>query len=238
MSCMGDMLLSFRLHSGADAIIWRDQVYNYCWLGERVRHWHEYLVHNDLKTGTVVALEADYSPNAVALVLALLDAGCQLVPVARGLAATRDAVLEVACPELMIAVDEQDEVSMSQLDARKELECEGSNCDEQQSRLVFVTATAGGQQTPSFVSIASLVTQTEQAGAAQRMLVSLPFGSRDGLQAVLGTLAHGGCLVTITDRSNGAVLQAIERHRVDVLPIDTARESTESTEWKQLRRPA
>ena len=50
-----------------DALVWRDQSYSYRYLLERVDAWNEKLDEAGIGHGTVVAVEADFSPRAIAI---------------------------------------------------------------------------------------------------------------------------------------------------------------------------
>jgi long-chain acyl-CoA synthetase len=101
-----DFLLE-RFHENAtnDAIVWKDEAVNYAWLADRVAHWQSYLADHDVGSGTVVALEADFSPNSVALFLAVVEAGCVLVPLTSAVASKRDEFIETAEVEVSISID-------------------------------------------------------------------------------------------------------------------------------------
>ena len=51
-----------------DAVVWRDRVYDYGTLVELFEDWKQRLPELGVKHGSVVVLDADFSPNAVAWV--------------------------------------------------------------------------------------------------------------------------------------------------------------------------
>ena len=65
----------FRANADLPAIIWRDQSFTYQDLLDRIAHWRAYLQEHRIGMGTVTAIEADFSPNAIALMLALIESG-------------------------------------------------------------------------------------------------------------------------------------------------------------------
>jgi long-chain acyl-CoA synthetase len=81
-----DFLLEvFREKRNADAIVWNEEIYTYDWLLGRIEDWRAKIAGEELDPGTVVMLEADFSPNSVALFLALTDRRCILVPLTRSM---------------------------------------------------------------------------------------------------------------------------------------------------------
>ncbi len=71
---------TFEENENKDAIVWNDSVFSYGWLLDRVIYWGKALQEKNVEQGTVALLEADFSPNAVALFLALIQGGCIVVP--------------------------------------------------------------------------------------------------------------------------------------------------------------
>ena len=67
MSCIDFLLERFDASADSAALVWKDQTFSYRWLSERVGHWTERLFAKEVKPGTIVALESDFSPNSVAL---------------------------------------------------------------------------------------------------------------------------------------------------------------------------
>ena len=84
----------FRANSAVAAIIWKDQSFSYGELLNRTEHWRGYLQKSDVTSGTVTAIDADFSPNAIALMLALIETGCIVVPLTASVAAKKERVHE------------------------------------------------------------------------------------------------------------------------------------------------
>src|SRR5688572_9509813 len=71
-----DFLLDvFRANDTRDAIVWREQSISYGWLVDAVDRWSRSLADASVAPGTVVSLECDFSPTAIALLLALVERG-------------------------------------------------------------------------------------------------------------------------------------------------------------------
>mgnify|MGYP001436888486 CR=1 FL=1 len=76
-----DFLLErFAAAGAAPALIWRDREYGYDWLLAAIAEANAFLDREQVPSGAVVALEADFSPRAVAMLLALMDRNAVLVP--------------------------------------------------------------------------------------------------------------------------------------------------------------
>src|SRR5262249_51869952 len=86
----------FEANRENDALVWCDTPFSYHWLLERVGNWRARLEREGIRPGTIVAVEADFSPNAVALFLALAETNCVFVPLTSSVAAKKSEFLEVA----------------------------------------------------------------------------------------------------------------------------------------------
>ncbi|HEX3507378.1 MAG TPA: AMP-binding protein, partial [Candidatus Dormibacteraeota bacterium] len=79
-----------------EAIVWRDGSYSYAWLDESCRLWKDRLDSARLEKQAVVVLEADFSPAAIAALLALIEAGCIVVPLLRSTRGDREKIYRIA----------------------------------------------------------------------------------------------------------------------------------------------
>jgi acyl-CoA synthetase (AMP-forming)/AMP-acid ligase II len=217
-SCIDFLLTSFRSRSGADAIVWRDQAYNYRWLAERIVHWSDFLSHNDVAAGSVVALEADFSPNAVALFLALAEARCVLVPLTSAVAAKRSEFLEVAQAEISIAINAQDDVAVTRFNQVATHDIYQKLRQQDRPGLVIFSSGSTGKSKAAVHDVVPLLEKFKTPRHALRTISFLLYDHIGGINTMLYTLANGGCLVTVQDRSPDAILRAIDKHKVELLP--------------------
>ena len=80
----------FKENSTRDAIIWQKEVYSYQWLIDRINWWLQKIRYESISPGTVTVLEADFSPNSIALFIALMERCCILVPLASAAEAKKE----------------------------------------------------------------------------------------------------------------------------------------------------
>ena len=62
------------------AIIWKEKEYSYSWLLERINYKKNEFANQKLNSGTIVALEGDFTPESIACFLALIANNCIIVP--------------------------------------------------------------------------------------------------------------------------------------------------------------
>jgi acyl-coenzyme A synthetase/AMP-(fatty) acid ligase len=166
----------------------------------------------------LVGISADYGPASVALLLATMQRGAValLSPNSEGRAAERAGALG--------ARGVFEEVSRGEILWRDGAERSASQhpllAELAPGRGGFAILTSGTEGDPKLALHASWrwLAKFERPGKAHRTLAFLLFDHIAGLDTLFSTLAAGGTLITVDDRSPDGVCRAIERHRVEVLP--------------------
>jgi acyl-coenzyme A synthetase/AMP-(fatty) acid ligase len=212
------LLRVFAEHRDAEAIIWQDRPFTYGWLADRVSYWDERLATQGLPRGAVAILEADFSPNAVALFLALARQSCILVPLTSAVEANKAEFVEIAEGEFRFCLDEQDEVRVSRLPhtASHPLYQELRRLDH--PGLALFSSGSTGKSKATLHDLIRLLEKFKVRRKAWRAISFLLYDHIGGLNTLFQSLANAGCLVTVAQRDPDAVLAAVARHRVELLP--------------------
>src|SRR6185295_3086809 len=101
-----DHVLSvMRTHPDREAIIWRDRVYTCRWLEERITRWSDLLEANAVTRGSVVSLEAGFSPDSITLLLALIARACVVVPLPASVETKKPEFREIDQVETIVRAD-------------------------------------------------------------------------------------------------------------------------------------
>lgn len=215
---VGFLLDRFRAHPDHDAMVWHDRAWTYGWLAESAGAWRDRLVAEGVPDGAVVSLEADFSPNAVALLLALVERGTIVVPLTSSVEVKKPEFREVAEVETIVRVDAADQVEVTRTarQARHPLLLELKS--RQRPGLVLFSSGSTGRSRAAVHDFVPLLEKFRVIRHARRTLTFLLFDHIGGVNTLLYTLSNGGCLITTADRSPDAVCAAIERHRAQLLP--------------------
>ena len=115
----------FRKNKDEEFIVWNDSVYHYHWLINQIEYWEAEMARYKIPEGGVVAIDADFSPNSIALFLALTDHRCILVPLASVISSKKEEFIEVAKVEHIFVVGNDDKVEYKSLDIKSEYEFYG-----------------------------------------------------------------------------------------------------------------
>jgi long-chain acyl-CoA synthetase len=214
-----DFLLDvFRENPDRDAIVWKDRGYSYGWLGERVAHWSSFIVHEQVERGSVAVIEADFSPNSIALMLALIQQECILVPMTSSVEAKKPEFLRVAEAEISFRIDAADAVSVERFPVSASHPLYGGLRKEKHPGLVLFSSGSTGKSKAALHDLVGILEKFKVRRHSLRTMTFLLYDHIGGVNTLLYTLSNGGCIVTVGDRSPDAVLQAVETYRVELLP--------------------
>ncbi len=209
----------FAAHAGDPAIVWREREWTYGWLLSAVDRWREWLAGRPgFAPGQVVSLEADFSPNAVALLLALVEGGAVVVPMTDSVEAKKPRFREIAEVESVVALDASDQPRFESTGAVVRHPLIRGLVELGRPGLVLFSSGSTGESKAALHDFVPLLDKFRVPRHRKRMITFLLFDHIGGINTLLYALANGGCAVTVADRGADPVLAAIERWRVEVLP--------------------
>jgi len=208
----------FSESSQREAIIWKDQAYTYSWLRERVLYWQEQIRNREIPHGSVVILEADFSPNAVALFLALIEARCILVPLTRSVEMKKKEFIEIAQGEIQFSIDDFDVTTISVLDNQASHPLYEKIRSLDHPGLILFSSGSTGKSKAALHDLTGLLEKFKTRRFAQRSISFLLYDHIGGINTMLHILSNGGTLITVQDRSPDAVLDAVEKYQAELLP--------------------
>lgn len=208
----------FAQRGDADALIWNDRAYSYRQLSDLIANWTQRLEAESVSAGSVVAVEADFSPSSVALFLALVEARCVVVPLTSGIGAQRNDFLDIAQVELSITIDGSDETSFTRRESVADHEYYQTLRERGRPGLVLFSSGSTGKSKAAVHDLIDILAKFKAPRRCMRSITFLLYDHIGGVNTVLYNLSNGGCLVTVKDRDPDTVLAAIEKHKVELLP--------------------
>lgn len=209
----------FRDSPNADAIVWDDRPCSYDQLLARIDAARSYLRQHNVTTGDVLMLDADFSPNAVAMLLAAIDCDTIVVPVAAHVAnIDRSQYARIAEAQFAIRVNADDTYDIDKLAHSVEHSLLRGLQDQRQPGLVLFSSGSTGAPKAAVHNLHTLLSRFREPRHRQRMITFLLFDHIGGFNTLMYTLANQGCAITLAARNPDAVCRAIAQHRAEVLP--------------------
>jgi long-chain acyl-CoA synthetase len=211
-------LEQFRESERQPAIIWRDREFTYSDLTHIYEWWLDRFAAEGLKQGSSVAVVGDYSPKSVACLLALLRLDCILVPLASQSRDQHNEFLEIAEIDFQVEVGAEDRVRVSAAQHGRNhplLKKLRASCEP---GLILFSSGSTGKPKAILHALPKLLEKFRKPRHCYRTLTFLLFDHIGGFNTLFYTLANRGCIVAPLDRSVAHVCEAIERHKVELLP--------------------
>lgn len=201
-----------------EAVVWRERCVSYRELSTSLERWTTELDRQRVAPGTVVAIEADFSPNAIALLLALIERACIIVPLTPSVAAKREEFKAIAEVEVSIEIDARDEVKFAQERNAVTHEILKELRTRAHPGLVLFSSGSTGKSKAAVHDIVGMLGKFKVRRHARRAITFLLYDHIGGFNTMLYQLSNGGCIITVRDRDPDTVLSAIATHRVELLP--------------------
>jgi acyl-coenzyme A synthetase/AMP-(fatty) acid ligase len=209
-----------RLAEWADrpALVWRDREVAYAELLEASAGWDRILDAEGVGRGRVVALEGDYSPRAVALLLTLVARGAVCVPLSSVSPAERDEFLETAGVEAVVTLGDGDDWRVTHRPAPAQHALTRELLALGHPGLVLFSSGATGKSKAALHDFARLLEKYRVRRHAMRTMSFLLLDHIGGINTLFHTLSNGGTVVSVDARDPETVCAAVARHRVQLLP--------------------
>jgi acyl-CoA synthetase (AMP-forming)/AMP-acid ligase II len=200
------------------AIVWQDKTFSSQDILDAADSWHHRLDRSAIAAGAVVCLEGDYSPAAVGLLLALIERSAVAVPLTAAARAHRDEFLQEAQVQYLVTVSGADPWQVSELGTVPDNPLLMELAASGDPGLVIFTSGSTGKSKAALHNFARLLERFREPRQPLRTLSFLLLDHIGGINTLFYALSSGATLVTVNDRDPDTVCQAIERHKVEVLP--------------------
>ncbi|HSD74324.1 MAG TPA: fatty acid--CoA ligase family protein [Steroidobacteraceae bacterium] len=208
----------FRQASESPAIVWRDAVTSYGWLADELGRLSATLQEHGVPRGAVVSVEADFSPRAVALLLALIERGAIIVPLTSSVEEKKPEFREIAEVESLVSIDAED---------RLRIETSGRTSGHElllklkalgHPGLILFSSGSTGKSKAALHDIVPMLEKFKVPRHTLRTITFLLFDHIGGFNTLLYNLSNAGCVVTVPDRRPETICRAVEQHGVELLP--------------------
>jgi len=216
--------LSFLLNvfnecSDHPAIACSGEVVSYSSLISLVERYRGYVDDENICAGAVVALKADFSPKAVALLLVLAEKNCIVVPLTASVEALSEELMSVAEVEHVLIMNDMDEFTHLLTRANAEHSLITELRERNHPGLILFTSGSSGVRKAVVHDFSALFEKFRIRRVTKRTLAFFLFDHIGGIDTLLHTLSNGGCVITSSDRQVDTICRIVEQYQVEVLPV-------------------
>jgi Acyl-CoA synthetases (AMP-forming)/AMP-acid ligases II len=193
-------------------------VITYNSLLEKYYYWKEKIHSENINGGSVVIVIADFSPNSIALFLALIDTNSIFVPVTHSLEPNLDDIIKISQCEYIIRIDKKDEYSISKLKSNTQHTLYKILRERQHPGLVLFSSGSTGERKASVHDLINILNKFKLKRHAYRTISFLLYDHIGGVNTLLYTLSNAGLLVMVKSRTPDEVLKIVEKYQIELLP--------------------
>jgi long-chain acyl-CoA synthetase len=203
---------------GQVALVSNERTTTYAELVKLMEEWHERLSEYGVGTGSVVAIEGSFSPQACAAFLAALKLGAVIAPLTPLMRTQRANFLTIAEASLMIALDESDGFTLERLPHGVTNPLLLRLSERKNPGLIIFSSGSTGAPKAILHDLDAILGKFQKVRQKKTTLTFLLFDHIGGIDTMLSTFGSGGTVVTVRQRTPELVAKAIEEHRVHTLP--------------------
>ena len=214
-------LLFEKLRASSDniAITRGGQQYTYTWLLEAVDSWQHWLSGHGVQAGNVVLLRGDYSPNTIAMFLALAKMEAIIVPYAQHSPQKHKHFLKVSQAEYEIEVQPSDHVKLHKRKERADHPLYRQLREGRHPGLVLFSSGTTGESKGLVHDLDRLLLKSTRIQSRHlKILAFLIFDHMGGIDTLLYSLASAGTLVVPEGHRPDDILRTAAENAVEVLP--------------------
>lgn len=201
-----------------EALIWRDQAYSYAWLLQELDRLSGELEERKIPVGAVVSIEADFSPRAVALLLALIERNAILVPLTSSVEEKKPEFRDIAEVEAVVEIRADDSLHSWRTEREVEHELLQHLKRAGSPGLILFSSGSTGKSKAALHDIVPMLEKFKVPRHTLRTITFLLFDHIGGFNTLLYNLSNAGCVITVADRRPDTICRAIEQHKVQLLP--------------------
>ena len=212
-------LKRFNSYSEKIGLIWRGSTYSYTFLSSCIIKNTQLIKSYEIKPGTVVSIEGDFSPNAIGLLFSLTKHKCIIVPINKNTNSNRKILRELSGVEYSFEINDSDHISIKKTNNILESEFYKSLRKNNNPGLVLFTSGTSGKPKAAVHNFYSLLKKFKRKSKSLSTLNFLLFDHWGGLNTMFHILSNGGTLITVNDRSPSNVCSLIDEHNIELLPV-------------------
>jgi acyl-coenzyme A synthetase/AMP-(fatty) acid ligase len=199
----------------AEAVVTKKRIYLFSDIYDEYIAAKQFLEQYEINTGKIVSIIADFSAKSIALLIALIEKDCILVPISLSVK-EKDRYIAISQSEFVIDFCEsQPNIHKTDMAVSHEmlLDLKGKA-----PGLILFSSGTTGEPKAALHNLCFLLEKFKKPGKVLQTITFLLFDHIGGFNTLFHTLANGGKLVLISSRDADVVCRSIERYKVELLP--------------------
>lgn len=174
------------------------------------------LKNNNVKPNSVVSLLADFTPQSMAMFLALIEIDAIIVPISKTI---KNIESYIRVSESEYFIDEQSEdIKINDLKTQVKHEMLLGLKEKKAPGLILFSSGTTGEPKAALHNLTFLLDKFRKEGKRLSTVTFLLFDHIGGFNTMMHTLVNGGLIVTLKTRTADEVCSLIEKYKLQLLP--------------------
>ena len=166
----------------------------------------------------MVVIEADFSPKAIALMLAMIEMKCIIVPITKSVKSKKKNFIQISESEKVISIDDNDQLTLANTSINADNEIYKQLRSTDSPGLVLFSSGSTGKSKASVHDFLPLLDKYKLKRKTLRTITFLLYDHIGGINTLFYVLSNCGLIVTIENRDPRSVLKVIDKCKVELLP--------------------
>jgi len=207
-----------RSQQDSEALYWNGSAYSYSEFMEMVDSWSDRLSDYKISQGSICGFVAEYSPQACALIFALMQAKAILVPFTKGVERELPEFVKIAGVEKLFRFSEDDTWEFEEYESLEKNELITAFLERDVPGLIVFSSGSTGKPKGIFQDCERVMRKFLVERKSWRTVLFLMLDHFGGFNTLLSAFAYGGVAVCLSERRPEAVCSAIEQSKATLLP--------------------
>ena len=201
-----------------DFMIWEGRTFSYSWLYNKVNLFSDLLKNKHIQSGSIVGIDADYSPSVIALLLSLIKNKNIIVPLTSAKDEQKKEFEKISNVQYIFSFNTDDNFNVDATKNKIANELLIKIIDDDEPGLVLFSSGSTGKSKAILHNFLKLIKKFEQQKHGYRTLVFLLLDHIGGINTLFYVLSNGGTIVYTKSRNPEDICKSIEKYKVELLP--------------------
>ena len=216
-SNISTFLTDFKQYNDKIAVIYKDNSYSYSYILNRIDYWRKKI--SFIKSGDIIGIEGDFSPESIAILFALIEKNVIIVPFDIHHSNKNEKKYNIAQLQILIRLQSEENIDF----INREINSDRNNLyntliERDVPGLVLFTSGSSGEPKAALHDFSKLLIKFNVKRKALRTINFLLFDHWGGLNTLFHILSNCGTVVLLENRNPDYVCELIEKYKVELLP--------------------
>ena len=213
------LLERFKKFADTIAFVHNERELTYSQVLSKIDEYSSLIEKNGVRSGQVVCLLGDYSPEIFSFLLALMKNGNVVCPLTYDSVVEKDKVFEIAEVQWFVKFsNDQSSIEFVSFERKVTNALLKKLVEKNEAGLVLFSSGSTGTPKGMLHQFSTVLNRYSVERKPTAAIVFLMFDHFGGLNTLFGLTSSGGKVITVHDRSVKTVCSSIERHKVELLP--------------------